>query len=436
MTWPFTHGDETLSTSEVQHEHVAMAESEFVQIPIAELLIAIIERRRWIAIVAAVGMLLSAGIAFLIPTEFSSTARLMPLDPTAFSNVSGLYPLIGAGHDLSDLGGLGDLLGERSPDSTAIGILGSRQVLDDIINRFNLLRIYHCKLYVDARKTLADKTRLEEDKKTGILSITVEDRDRYRARDIAQAYVDELNGLINRLSTSSARRESEFLETRLKAIKSELDENSLALSQFSSRNATFDIQKQGVATMEAASRLQGELITAESQLAGLQSAYSDDNVRVRAVRARISELQSQLRIMGGIGKDVNNANLGSNELIPSVRQLPILGLTYYNLSRKVETDEMVYEALTKQYEFAKVQEAKDIPVVEVLAPPAVAERKSSPHRSIIIAVGMLLFAFAAAGWTMIAKLWEIADDSSPIKQNGRAILRAATSRTAKPADPR
>jgi capsule polysaccharide export protein KpsE/RkpR len=315
----------------------------------------------------------------------------------------------------------------RTPAGTFIGILDSQTAQDDIINRFDLRRVYHCKLYFDARKKLLKQTAITEDRKSGIITISVTDRDRYRARDMAGAYIEELDKLVNSASTSSARRERVFLEQRLKSIKEDLDSSSRALSQFSSQNATLDIQKQGEATVEAAGKLQGELIAAESELSGLKAQYSDDNMRVRTVRGRINELQSQLRKMSGAGDKVDGATLQADQLLPSVRKLPLLGFTYYDLYRQVAMQETIYETLTKQYEIAKVQEAKDIPSIMVLDVPDLPERKSSPHRSIIILVGVLISALGGIMWVIAGTLWEITDDSHPAKAAGLAVLRSIRS---------
>ena len=256
------------------------------------------------------------------------------------------------------------------------------------------------------------------------------DRDPNRARDLAEADVEELDKLVNRGSTSSARRERIFLEERLKSIKSDLDASSRALSQFSSRNATMDPQKQGEATVEAAGKLQGELIAAESELSGLKAMYTDDNVRVREVRGRVDELQSQLRKMGGVGEDVDGAALKSDQLLPSVRKLPLLGFTYYDLYRQVTMQDTIYETLTKQYELAKVQEAKEIPPVKVLDEPDVPEKKSSPHRLIIILVGVLISALTGIVWDIAGTLWEITDDSHPVKALGIEIVHSIRQRDA------
>lgn len=312
----------------------------------------------------------------------------------------------------------------RTPGGTLIGVLDSQTAQDDIINRFDLRRVYHCKFYVDARKILAERTTIAEDKKSGIISIAVTDRDPNRARDLAEAYVEELDKLVNKVSTSSARRERIFLEGRLQSIKTDLDASSRALSQFSSRNATMDPQKQGEATVAAAGKLQGDLIAAQSELSGLKAQYTDDNMRVREVRGRIGELQRQLRKMSGAGDSVNGADLTADQFLPSVRKLPLLGFTYYDLYRQVAMQDAIYQTLTKQYELAKVQEAKEIPPIKVLDEPNVPEKKSSPHRMIIIVLGFLFSAFAGITWILASALWNLIYGPHPVQAGGIAPSRA------------
>jgi capsule polysaccharide export protein KpsE/RkpR len=359
-------------------------------------------RRRWLTEVTGAGLVLTIAITLVIPNKYTSTAQLMPPDAQLFTSSSNLGLLSGGGLSMPGVGS--SLLNQRTPSATSMGVLVSRTVLDDIVNRFDLRRVYHVKLYLEAREELLKNTSILEDKKSGIISISVTDRDRYRARDIAQAYVEELDNLVNSLSTSSARRERAFLEQRLKSIKSDLDESSRALSDFSSRNATMDPNKQGQATVEQAGRLQGELIAAQTELSGLKAQYTDDNVRVREVRGRIDELQSQLRKISGIGENENGADLTAGQLFPSVRKLPLLGFTYYDLERKVTMQETLYEALSKQYELAKVEEAKQIPPIKVLDSPDIPEKKSSPHRTALGILGALGFAIGGCIWVVLAEL--------------------------------
>jgi uncharacterized protein involved in exopolysaccharide biosynthesis len=417
-------GDETLSTAEEHNPSEAENATDSLDIPLAELLMALWHRRLWLARVIGLGILISIGIALLIPKRYTSTAQLMPPDQQSLPSGSLLSAITGAGSGAS-MGGL-----MRTPGGIFIGILNSQTAQDDIINRFDLQRVYHCKLYIDARSILSNQTTIVEDRSSGIISISVTDRDPNRARDLAEAYVEELDKLVNSLSTSSARREREFLEQRLKSIKSDLDASSVALSQFSSRNATINPQSQGQALISAVSGLQGELITDQGELSGLKAMYSNDNVHVREARARIDELQSQLRKMGNVGGKVDGADQQSDELYPSIRELPILGVTYSDLSRQMAMQEGIYETLNRQYELAKVEEAKEIPPIKMLDEPQVPERKSSPHRLLIVLLGVLASAFAGIVWIAICKLWEITDESNPVKVAGRAVLRSIQSNDA------
>jgi uncharacterized protein involved in exopolysaccharide biosynthesis len=396
-----------LSISDEQHQDVA-EDTPDLEIPIAELVAAVWQRRRWLAKVTGLGMLLAAGIAFMIPYKYISTAQLMPPDAQSLSSTSALSILTGASSVVPSL--TGGLMSQRTPSGTYIGVMYSQTAQDDIINRFDLRRVYHCKLYITARKTLTKRTTIIEDKKSGIVSIAVMDNDRYRARDLAEAYIEELDKLVNKGSNSAARRERIFLEERLKSIKSDLDASILELSKFSSRNATLDIYRQGEATVEAAARLQGQITVAQSELSGLKAMYTDDNVKVRQLRGRIDELQRQLRKMGGVGEDVDGASLKSDQLFPSIRKLPLLGVTYYDLYRQVTMQGAIYEILTKQYELAKVQEAREIPPIKVLDEPDVPEKKSSPHEMMIVFYGIVLSALAGIAWIISPILWNCIRD--------------------------
>lgn len=336
------------------------------------------QHRRQLARLVLVAIVVFTGVTFLIPKRYEGVARLMPPDQS--NSASAMLSMMAgrSGDAISTIAG--DALGLRTPGATVVGVLNSRTVADDLINQFDLRKVYSESNYDDARKVLQKRTDIAEDKKSGIITISVQDRDAQRSAQLARAYIDSLNRRIAQLTTSSARREREFLEQRLLAVKQQLDEATLRLSRFSSKNMTFDPQIQGKAMLEAASTLQGQLIAAETELSGLQQIYGPENVRVKSASARVGELRSRLRGLSGSASS-------SGQLGPSLEQLPLLGNTYYDLARQAKIDETVYEVLTKQYELAKVQEAKEVPSVRVLDDPVVPEKKIWPPRVIIILGG-------------------------------------------------
>jgi len=374
--------------------------------------------RRSLFKMGVVGMLTGTLLAFLIPPRYTSVVRLMPPDGQSSSGMAMLAALSGK---TGALGGIaGDLLGVNGSGDLFIGILQSRTVQQRLVQRFDLKRVYWDRLDEDARKDLAAHTGVSEERKSGIITISVEDRRAERATALAQAYVDELNRLSTELSTSAAHRERVFLEQRLKAVKTDLDQAAVDFSQFSSKNTTIDLKEQARAMVEAAAQLQGELIAAESQQKGLEAIYSSSNPRVLAVKARIVELRKQLEKLGG-ADDVSQSD---NDLYPSIRQLPLLGVTYSDLYRRTKIQEAVYETLTQQYELAKVQEAKETPSVKVLDDANLPERRSFPPRMTIV----LLFAcFAFAGgsfWLIVHHRWQQTEALDPRKQFVQEVLHS------------
>jgi len=375
------------------------------------------DRRQFLARVAVWGLVLSTVVAFLIPKRYESTTRLMPPDTQSSSGMAMMAALAGKTATGSGLGALaGDLLGTKTSGDLFIEILHSRTVEDRVIGRFDLRRVYWDKYWQDARKDLAKNTTVSEDRKSGVLTITVTDHDPQRASQIARAYVEELDRLVAEVSTSSARRERIFIEQRLAAVKQNLDQASHDFSEYASKNTTLDIQAQGKATVEAAAKLEGELIAAESELEGLEQIYTKENVRVRSLQARVSELRSQLHQIGGDAATSGDVKPGSVQELPSIRQLPLLGVRWADLYRETKIQETVYEMLTQQYELARIQEAKEIPVVKVFDPADVPEKKSFPPRLVLILVGTIFSLCLGAALVVGSQVWGSIDPRSPQKQ--------------------
>jgi uncharacterized protein involved in exopolysaccharide biosynthesis len=383
------------------------------------------EHRRLLLRAAVFGAVLSTAVAFLIPTRYKAQTQLMPPDGQQGLGMALLSAFTSKGG--SALGGLAnDLLGQKNSGALFVGVLKSRTIADGLIDQFQLKRVYRDRKIEDTRDDLADHSDISEDRKSGILTVTVTDHIPERAQGMAQAYVAELNRVIAQVSTSSARRERIFLEGRLAEVKGELDSAARRFSDFASKNTAIDIPAQGKAMLEAAARLNGELVAAQAELSGLEQIYTANNVRVRALRARVQELQQQLQKMGG-----DNSTLSSDtgQMYPSIRKLPLLGVTYADLYRQTKIDEAVFELLTTQFEMAKVQEAKEIPTVKVLDPAVVPTKKSFPPRLIIIIAGMLLTVVAVAGWLWLQSRWDATDPDDPrralAEEVGASVRRKA-----------
>jgi len=359
---------------------------------------------------------LSAIIALLLPVHYEGAVKMVPGESSGSGGgMSGLLgKLMGGG---SGSGGMSmgldaaGLLGMKTPGAFYVEVLKSRSLQDRMIDRFDLRHHYwkfsqwYTHDYYTTRKRLKDFTDIEEDKKSAVITLSVTDYDANTAAQMANAYVEELNKAAADLNTGDAHRERVFLEGRLTEAKQDLDDASKALSQYSSKNTIMDPQTQGKAMVDAAARVQGEIVATEAELKGLQQIYSDDNTRVRTLKARLGVLQSQMKSMQGKGAAAGESDSNSGSF-PSMTQLPVLGYTYYDLYRQAKIRETVYEFLTQQYELAKVQEAKELPSVRVMDPAIKPERKSSPKRTIIVVLSVVGAWILAAFFVLGRNLWE------------------------------
>ncbi|MGA8622338.1 MAG: lipopolysaccharide biosynthesis protein [Candidatus Sulfotelmatobacter sp.] len=380
------------------------------------------------------GFLLSALIAILIPVRFTSTTRLMPPDQ-AGQGLASMLAVLGKSGDLGSLGST--LLGMKTSGDLFMGVLKSRTVEDDLVSKFDLRKVYRIQRLEDARQELENRTDVTADRKSGILTIKVTDGNRDRAAALGREYVEALNNIVITLNTSSAHKERVFLEERLGQVQQDLEVAEKDFSKFASQNTAIDVKEQGRAMIGAAADLEGQLIAAETQLEGLRQIYTPNNVRIRSLQARIDEYRRQMQKLGGRASPGGEAATASGEevapesadLYPSIRQLPILGVTWADLYRRTRVEETVFEALTKQYELAKVEEARETPSVKVLDPANVPERKSYPPRTILTLFGTALVFFFSAVWILARARWQEVDPADPGKMLAQEIFHTIRSGT-------
>lgn len=368
------------------------------------------DSRRTFARVAATVFVLSILVALILPKEYVSVARIMP--PEQGGNSAALLAALVGKSSAGGLAGLaGNLLGAKTNDALFVALLRSGTVSGRLIDRFNLQRVYHKRYRQDTAKRLGHLTKITEDTKSGVITIAVTDETRERARDLAQGYLDELNNLVAKVNTSSAHREREFIEQRLNTVQAELQRAQVELSDFSSKNTTIDIREQTRATVDAGAKLEGQLIAGESELDSLRQIYGNQNVRVRAAEARNTILKRELqRANGQSVSDPAGKVTDDSHPYPALRQLPQLGVRWANLYRNVRIHETVFDLLSEEYENARIEEAKSIPTVSVIDSPGIPERKSGPHRILIVLISTFISLVLTAVFLLARRSWRAMDD--------------------------
>jgi capsule polysaccharide export protein KpsE/RkpR len=392
------------------------------------------DRRQFLFRRAAIAFVASSILALIIPVRYTSTTRLMPPDQAG----QGMASMLAAVSKASgDIGGIGGMLGLKTSGDLFVGVLQSRTVADDLINKFDLRKEYRVagsgkpgKGYEIARRQLELLTDISSDRKSGIITLKVSDKNPDRAAAMAKEYVEALNNIVITLNTSSAHKERVFLEERLVQVQQELEQAEKDFGQFASKNTTLDVKDQGRAMIGAAAQLEGQLIATQTELEGLRQIYTENNVRVRSVQARIDELRRQLQKLGR--KPVDSPDESSNKgdageqtsnPYPTLRQLPLLGVEWADLYRRSQVEEAVFEALTKQYELAKVEEVRETPSVKVLDPADVPERKSFPPRTLLVAAGTGFVLFLSCVWILGRARWQQIDPNHPGKMLAQEIFQ-------------
>jgi len=384
--------------------------------------------RRIIVRTSVTAFVISILFVLCLQKEYESSARIMPPEQ-AGNSAAMLAALVGKGSSSGLTGLAGSLLGAKNNSALFVALLHSGTINGRLVDRFDLQHIYHKRYREDTAKRLAHLTKVTEDTKSGVITIVVTDSTRERARDLAQAYLDELNNLLAKVNTSSAHREREFIEQRLSTVQSELQRAQVELSEFSSKNTTVDIKEQTRATVETGAKLEGQLIAGESELDSLRQIYGDQNVRIRAVEARNSILRRELqRANGSSTSDIDEKDIDDSHPYPALRQLPQLGVRWANLYRNVRIHETVFDLLSEEYETARIEEVKSIPTLGIIDVPMIPEKKSGPHRALIVLITTFLSGVAASMAILARRSWLEMDADDPRRLLAMSIWTAIRDR--------
>jgi tyrosine-protein kinase Etk/Wzc len=327
------------------------------------------KRRRMILSVTAAAFVLSIAVSLLLPKVYTATARFLP--PQQDSTL--VSAMMGQAGGLSSFAG--GLLGGGTPADTYVGILRSEGVRDRIIDRFSLMRVYDEKYRVDMYRRLDRLVDISAGKKDGIVSVAVDDGDPKRAAAIANSLVEEAGSLTAGMSATGAGDQRLFLERRLAGAKADLARAEELLSEFQAKNKAPDVTQQARAAIEGIAQLKAQQAVQEVQLATLRTRLTDGTQEVLDLKTSIFNLKGQIARLEGRGE--SGAILG-------IGAVPELGRQYVGFMREFKVKEAVVDLLTKQYEVAKLTEAKEISNLQVIQQARVPDKKSRPRRVVIV----------------------------------------------------
>jgi tyrosine-protein kinase Etk/Wzc len=333
-------------------------------------------------------------IVFLIPVTYTAEAVILTPQQAQSSLSSFMGPLAGLA-PAAGMSGLGLLsgLGLRNPADLYVGVLESRTIADALITQFSLKDVYDVPDYTRARKRLARNTRVESGKDS-LIRVRVEDHDAARAAKLANGYVEELSKSNSRLAFTEAGQRRLFFEGQLKKEKDALAEAEIGLRNTQQATGLVAPSGQAEVLLRVGSQLHAEILSRETQLEAMKTFAADDNPRLQIVKRELGVLQSQLNQL-----EQGDYKPGTLEL-PTGR-LPEASLKYIRAVRELKYHETLFEVLSRQYEAARLDEAKSAALVQVVDRAVTPERKSWPPRTLLILAAIVAALLLSSFWELL-----------------------------------
>jgi len=349
------------------------------EIDLTELFRALSRRWRLILGITAASAAIAVVVSLLLPVYYNAETRILPPQDKGSSLASQL---------MGQAGGLIALAGGSGGGKSQlfVAMTKSRTVLDRMVDRFDLMKLYKGKYREDARKNLVGSLTIQEDKKSGIISLTVEDQDPKRAADMANAFVEELKSLVGGLAISEAGQRRMFFEEQIRHTKESLARAEEEVKGFQQRTGAFQIDAQAKAIIEGIANLRARIAVKEVEAKVLRSFATAQNPDLHRIEEEVRALRTELeKVESGKGR-------GFDPLMSSDR-IPALGTEYLRKLRQLKYNETLYELLVKQFELAKLDEARDATVIQVIDRAIPPERKSRPKRAQIVLVATVTMFF-------------------------------------------
>ncbi len=343
------------------------------------------QHRVWILRVTACGMLLAIILVLLLPKTYTATAMILPPQQSQ----SLLLSLLG---QMSSVTG-GKELSLKNPSDLYVAMLRSRSVADTLIDRFNLLKAYRQNKKVDARKQLASRSQIASTKE-GTITISVSDRDAKRSAALANGYVDELQNLTRRLALTEAAQRRVFFQKQLDEEKDVLSTAELALKSTQERTGLIQPEAQGKAIIEVVAQTRAQIAIHDVAVRTMSSFSTDQNPELVREKEQLAGLRAQLT------KLERASGLGNGNIQVPTGKVPQAALEYGRALRNLKYHETLFEFLSKQLEAARIDEAKNSVLVQVVDLAVEPERRSGPMRTIPVALLTALTFVAASCWVV------------------------------------
>ncbi len=346
--------------------------------------------RKWLIVkVMSVSILIGLILCFVLPVRYTASTSIMP--PKQAPSSTSLMASQMLGGSLAEAASSGLL---KDPNAIYIGLLKSRPVADAIIGQFDLVKVYHARDTTAARKRLEKSTQIASEKNT-MISISVTDRDKKRAADMANAYTEQLRVLTKTISVTEASRRRHFYEEQLKSQKEALVTAEVAFQQVQQNKGLVEPTEQAKAIIGSLADLRVQIAAKEVQLQALRSYSTEHNSDVQLAEHELSALQAEA------AQKEQHGQSGSSDM--GLKDIPKAGLDYVRAERELQYQQSLFDLLLKQFEAARLDESKEAASIQVVEPAIAPDRKSAPNPMLIMVLFMFVGFFSACfcAWCVV-----------------------------------
>ncbi|OGL43662.1 MAG: hypothetical protein A2W05_08090 [Candidatus Schekmanbacteria bacterium RBG_16_38_10] len=383
------------------------------EINLLDYLIVLLKRKKLIISITSGAALITAIISLIMTPIYRAETRILP-PQTGSSSIA-----VGMLSQMSGAQGITESLGLKTPSDLYIGMLESRTIADRIIDRFNLMELYKAEYREDARKELfEDALEAETDKDTDIITIDVEDKDPKRAADMANAFVEELKNLTKGLAVTEASQRRLFFEEQLKDTKMALVKAEEEMQGFQEKTGALQVDAQTKAIIEGIAMLRAQIAAKEVQLKVMRTYATAQNPDLQRAEDELNGLKAEL------GKLEAKGGSGHDSLIPTGR-IPEIGTEYIRKLRDLKFNETLYELLAKQFEAAKLDEAKEAAVIQVIDKAIPPEKRAKPKRTLMVLIATFTGFFLSIFVAFFAEYKERASKDPENKERFETLKRYA-----------
>jgi len=360
-----------------------------------DVLLFLASHKRALLGIPLVAALMGAVLSLLMPNYYAAVTKILPPQQNQSSAAMALAQL-GSAAGLASTS-----LGIKNPNDLYVGMLKSRTVADRLIERFALQKLYDRATLLDTRRVLEQRTAISHGR-DGIVTVQFEDTDPARAAEIANAYIQELYKLTQTLAVTEAGQRRLFLEKQLKLTRDALADAEVELKKTQEATGLIKLDEQGRAIIEAVAKLRGLIAAKEVEAATMRAFATERNPTYVRTQQELAGLRLELT---RLEKASHNPNKDGDIFVPTGK-VPEAGLEYVRRFRDVKYYETVFELLAKQFEIAKIDEARDTSIVQVLDRALPPERKSRPHRTLIVVVSGLAALLVALLWALLTDAYQ------------------------------